>query len=1691
LFFSFFLVFFFCIPFLNHSLFPGVALSDSVILLVYYPLVLDPAGTQYVLVGSSLQYVLQTQTKTGLVALSMPDHHYKWETSNASVVSIDERGKAVALKVGRSEVNAINMEMAGNRATGRLHVVHPAYVSLEAFLVGGADEHGVPTSESGTPSSATHNLIVGREYDVRCHLFEQGGHKLSQTAHLDWKVTLPPTWRSTRIAANLYRVVPSAAGTFVCAASLSALLNESTNKSTILSTPLRAEQEMFVTDPVKISPSFALLPVDAQAVADGQRFSVHGGSGRYNFYSSNRAVVSVDAGGAVQPRSVGLAQIAAVDQTNLQNQDRASVEVAEPVTAVLSRVQFEVRRGEEFLVPLEIRDAAGRPFTNCSSLKVQWSVEDYALVTESTTSLVVSKSSSDVWCTGKTFIAKELGRTIVRFSFGPTMSGEAIVRIYDPVAIEGPASWCASVGTSVEVGWRGGPPPGDASSFFSHLVPLKDASAVKIENVQLADGKSGFRVTCLRAHTQDLQLRVGNSPTKLNPKPAESTATVHVNCIEVPSMILLYPVPVKHSVSSETSSLAAGQAQCSRVSTFAPLDVLLADSASSNTLARYQVTNDEPIYFRVVVMDDTRLVCSNFSSIPIAFETDQGAAVSVKPDGASVGAAVLSLEGFTGNVVVTAKTGSTVAPSQVELNVVHPLRVSEREVFLFNDHTSSAQLNVTGGSGIYSFLLTPPVGEDNAVISLLSENSPPTSVRIGPVRPGVVSIAIRDVCMAGKSPAVVRVRVADLKSLTVDSRQNFVPVGGNTTVDVSAFSNFDELLNNTLVQKYVRIVPRHDDFLAVKASADGTRWIVTCLSIGTGSVLFVGTSPAGAPVQSAPVSIQCFPPLSLFPRLMRLLPNEVYQVRWSGCPSVSELSFEVADASVASVDSSGTIVAGGSPGKTVLSASCRGIDPASSDSKRVFSSDRIDLDVQRLGDLRLRCPANVLLVGAEMTVHAQGRNGETPITFGTQPLRYRWDAMNPEIASFISVFGAASGNIESSFSVRVVGKNAGTTRISAWVTKGDDSQSEVALGSCQITVTEPLTYINGCNAVMLLPPLSRGQIRTSKDATRTLSYRVFGGQHDSDIRVDDQGVVSTGSSMGSAFVEVSDLVGGGGSSSAVERLVVEVRIAPVHMLQLLPDSISLHHHHQQDGTLPIGGEVRVRVVLRATNGAPFHSAEVAFEHEMNTYDVVSIRPGSSNDTIILRAMRPGKAVVRVFATSDPTMEDFLLVTSGNAISPSQPIVALGGSLQFSAFVAASSATPVWSSLNPLIVAIDEETGKASALRVGRARIMLREGSVTTFTEVEVVKVERIVIDKLEEPLSNVVLLGSGKSATVRVRVSFMSGGNVLRRAAGVDHNILHACQIVEHTWAFAIAQYDNSTDVHYCAVTALRPRNPKNQAPKFLTLEVKVGELSESAPLPFVSGFALVSDADESIELSVDKRAHLLEILPSNSAGQDQAPPLMVSTSNPDKLEVRSLSETSSLYVFQLRVIDGNGPSFDVQLQLLSPSTGQKLTIPVSFRGPAVVSSAPLVRPSRTDGQQQQQQQQQQQTPPKVVEVVSAGKSSVLALVLLFVLFVCCLVGLVAGWRYLAEPVVPSTSASTLASAGTPVRQIGADGFTPSKSWGNRTTLANNTTVINTPNRRGDGASWISSPLSNDTTRITPSNAGSLNLSAFDATRRR
>jgi len=332
------------------------------------------------------------------------------------------------------------------------------------------------------------------------------------------------------------------------------------------------------------------------------------------------------------------------------------------------------------------------------------------------------------------------------------------------------------------------------------------------------------------------------------------------------------------------------------------------------------------------------------------------------------------------------------------------------------------------------------------------------------------------------------------------------------------------------------------------------------------------------------------------------------------------------------------------------------------------------------------------------------------------------------------------------------------------------------------------------------------------------------------------------------------------------------------------------------------------------------------------------------------------------------------------------------------------------------------------------------------------------------------------------------------RGDDVEHYIQHQCHIVENMWAFAIPQYENATDTHFCAVTPLRPRNPRGRAPKMLTLEVKATDKSESyevvekAKLPFVSGFA-VRESDEAIELNSDKRVHLLEVMESNG---DVPTPLMVTTSNPDKLEVTKVSQNVAFSVYQLRVLNPTQP-FDMQLQILAPSTGQKQTLPVSFRPKG---SLTYQQPGQQQNQQQlyeqqqeylrqqqqllQEQQQQREQKPKVKVVLdgtndmvdpNAPMSFAWTLIILILIIVVVLI-----WVFDILNTSSTTGKTTAAAAAnTPT-------FTPQKSW-NKVDPRTPGSLARSPFSNKSG--WNQSVLSDDNAwNHSP-------LSGFDSTRKR
>ena len=106
--------------------------------------------------------------------------------------------------------------------------------------------------------------------------------------------------------------------------------------------------------------------------------------------------------------------------------------------------------------------------------------------------------------------------------------------------------------------------------------------------------------------------------------------------------------------------------------------------------------------------------------------------------------------------------------------------------------------------------------------------------------------------------------------------------------------------------------------------------------------------------------------------------------------------------------------------------------------------------------------------------------------------------------------------------------------------------------------------------------------------------------------------------------------------------------------------------------------------------------------------VVDAKIQDQGSGLVIRAKSIGSALCTVYLLENPSIFDTFYVSVGTIVVPSSPVhVHVGGSVYFSVSSSGSSKTDaVWSTEQKNILDIDSHSGKAVALREGKANVML-------------------------------------------------------------------------------------------------------------------------------------------------------------------------------------------------------------------------------------------------------------------------------------------------------------------------------------------------------------------------------------------------
>jgi len=647
-----------------------------------------------------------------------------------------------------------------------------------------------------------------------------------------------------------------------------------------------------------------------------------------------------------------------------------------------------------------------------------------------------------------------------------------------------------------------------------------------------------------------------------------------------------------------------------------------------------------------------------------------------------------------------------------------------------------------------------------------------------------------------------------------------------------------------------------------------------------------------------------------------------------------------------------------------------------------------------LTHIQLKHATSTVVVGSEMNILALGPQGESPFSYGSH-LLFEWNSSHDEVLRVAPRYGESGCSLEEEhmFSARLLALSPGQARVTVRTVKprhGLLHREQELQSSALIHVIEPLQLETP--AQLLLTPRTTYRIRTNLDRLATLTYAVLPSDCSSDYqvcRVSEQGEIETTARTGLCYVQVHE-------KESAQSVVVLVEVKTLSGVQLTPDATRGSVYL----TLPLSETAHYHVSYVDDLSRLFDHVVAADEFHVtsNAHEVVSVRVHATSRHVEVQAVRPGSAILRVSKEAEGTLySDYLEVRVGNTIFPGQPIIHVGGSVQFRPQYALQKNSEVWwESTDPSILSIDRLSGHASALKVGAADVIFHDQDQTTHTRVLVSQVDQV---NIALPEAERVLTNYPRGTPVLLPLEFSANGKPLRlpnplEGQVVENRIQFSCGVEPKEWATATSV---SKDGHaYCSLMMADPKvvsSAHRTIPDRLTLRIIASDekasyrYETSAILPFYSEFLVEDDGRGSLSLTKSRlhsRIRVVHGLTDVSAY----------SSDPDALSVRHVNSYLDSTMFEVAITKPR-ESFEGYITFNSTTTGQEKSLRVTyndrddFEG---LSGLPMSEYSRD-----------------VSSVVSSQHSSSFSVVRLVAVLLMTLVAVVLGYYYFQPPTSPTS----------------------------------------------------------------------------------
>eukprot|EP00698_Gefionella_okellyi_P012142 TRINITY_DN3245_c0_g1_i1.p1 TRINITY_DN3245_c0_g1~~TRINITY_DN3245_c0_g1_i1.p1 ORF type:complete len:1738 (+),score=496.49 TRINITY_DN3245_c0_g1_i1:83-5296(+) len=1421
----------------------------SVPMAVVEPLALQPAVVVVVAPGAHLQYKLLRLRDSHGTVVDMPNDRYVWGSENQTVATVDNSGLAVAQNAGFSLIDVHDRTMVESGASATLAVGVPAAVSLT--VVG--DEGWVwcagmnYTVEVAALDSAGRRIALSQ--GVELSLRVAGGECLTAALNTSWGAVSRNAMQTTL----RYELFARCVG----AANLEAKFAPSTRAQHGLWAPVYADHDVVIQPPVTVVPVALLMPDDAD-VDHTYALRAQGGSGLFD-WRSDSANAPVSENGVVTGKSAGKSAVVVIDRLDPRNRATCTVEVV-PVAALAIKGPLFVRVGAQLQLTVDAFDRSHGLFHNASMLPFVWSVSP-------NTTMDLSSSSGAV----AVFHALQEGSADVTVVYH-NIRTKVRVTVYPPLqaTIGGAARAVVSLGSSAVVRTSGGPPLSDAREMQVEV----DADAVRIT----PSGPRAYVATCLKHGEHVIQVKAGRG---------QDGAVV-----ESVSVVLKCALPASVAVLGRVGNRTLPECEADGVKA-------LYVHVNSQFTAVAEFKDDQDTVFHnasTIVVEwtirDAR-VLATVSSNPVRHERTLKAAV-IDRTVVSIRATGFDEQGLRRAQIAEAVFGGPLAASATVL-VTEELSLHVSSVPIIVSTRASASATLLGGSGRGLFELN-----DTTVAALTDIKQGGATVT--PRVPGTVAVSGLDVCTLAVAVSVVHVSQPVYVRVSAPGIElQHAQLSIVLEVEDGQGRKFsDEQLRSVDVAVHVdgcdSLTVRPTDAQALFSASSAK----PC-------VAFVWASVAadGIYVRSADHRLQIVSPLSIAPSVLRLVPCASFQLDPEGVSAGVTVVFAVDDASVATVDSNGVVVAKNT-GTTMVRAVAQVSDPSYGTLVHL-STASCEVRVAPLTGIRIATLSSIV-AGAEVPVYVEGAAGEPPYAFDRPDVTYTWESSTVGVATISPPYRAARSGL---VSMRASGLQPGRTALHARVslpacgTLYPASQFEDRLS---LHVGEPLRLTShvGLQAMLLLAPLARSRITTNKDTQQRLRYTIHGNDT-AGVTVDTDGLVKAGAHPATVFVTVEDEEG--------HHVVLKVAVRRVHGVSLLPDN--------DTPLLAVGGSMRVQVLLHDAMGLVFDSSDsVELSYLRSFADVVDLTAGPVNGTITLRAAQQGRCIVRVQVVGTPNAVDYLPVIVGDVITPSAPVVHLGGVINFTV----SHGLPgSWLSGDEVVLQVDPVSGHSLAKTVGRASV-IHNSTVRTHTPVTVVKIQYVSVGV---PATG--SLNTGLPHDQRVPVAFtntLGGPLVACSDCNIKHNVKFEC-VIDSLWGRAHAVTDRFGDA--CLLSLRRPEFAALQGSDIDSVQLTVRASDQSSTYlveqqarvptipPLVADTTFVTlEPGQLSRVSIYGRKITTESSSSSVLVRDVAP-----TANPAVFEVK-VKQNAPAGTYAVNFRDGAGATASVVVTVVRPLVAQE-----------------------------------------------------------------------------------------------------------------------------------------------------------------------